>query len=82
MNNTILKENKFWDTSLHIPWWYGVVGYYSVKNECPHCKSKLVMTWWYHWCRDWEWTTVDTFTCENKCLIKYTEILDYNWYKD
>ena len=78
---TIITEKR--ELTLRMTDGYGIVLNYKCKNECPHCKGKIVnIKEAFHGCYDGEWTHVHSFDCENGCNIQYKDMRNYNGYDD
>ena len=78
---TIITEKR--ELVLRMTSGYGIVYDYYCKNECPHCKGKIInIKEAYRGCYDGEWTYVHSFDCENGCVIQYSDMRKYNGYGD
>lgn len=75
--NNLSKDQETNTITLRMPD-YGIAQNWTVMNKCPHCGSKIVLLGKQSACYDGEYTWVDRFTCENECLIYYSDMLKYN----
>lgn len=76
--NQMMKNKLIW---LRMTDGYGIATNYEVKPECPYDQTELVDIRADAGCYDGEWTYVNRFTCEKKCLILYKDIIEYNGLK-
>jgi hypothetical protein len=68
------QENENGEVFIRITDGYGIATTYRVKNKCPKCGSGFIKIGVTSGCYDGEFTTVDNFTCENKCCLSYEDI--------
>jgi len=70
------KENENYDGEVFIKITdgYGIATTYRVKNECPKCGARFIKIGEASGCYDGEFTSVDYFSCENKCCLSYQDI--------
>jgi hypothetical protein len=71
---TPYKENEDGEVFIKITDGYGIATTYRVKNKCPKCGATFTKIGETSGCYDGEFTSVDNFSCENKCCLSYQDI--------